>query len=115
MKSIFDKSRSAWIEVVVYDTMRTCLVLNPESKELSMLPRFVHQDMHLGNVAVTQDLRGAMADFGRSVFIEYGEPDEFVKQLQKAAFQNNVLREDLSILQIYNQTDKFVQFTSIWA
>lgn len=98
----FDKSRSAWIDVIVFDTMRVCLAINA-NRDSSI---FLHQDLHTNNVAVTAQFRGALADFGRSTFVQKVEPMEFIKELEKAAFQNGALREEMETLVIYNNLEK---------
>ena len=93
---MFDRAPHAWIETVVYDTMRTCLVVNPPNAD----SYFIHQDLHAGNIAVTSDFRGALADFGRSMFITKRNAYEFLQELQKAAFQNGALRKEMATLGI---------------
>jgi predicted unusual protein kinase regulating ubiquinone biosynthesis (AarF/ABC1/UbiB family) len=98
----FDKAQHAWVEVVIFDVMRTCLVMNIHRTESI----FLHQDLHSNNVAVTSKFRGALADFGRSIFIQKKTPLEFVKELQRAAFQNGALREEMNTLTIYGDLTK---------
>jgi hypothetical protein len=98
----FRKAPHAWVEVVIFDSMRTCLVINPRDAASC----FLHQDLHSNNVAVTSQFRGALADFGRSMFVRKEKPLEFVKELQKASFQNGVLRSEMNTLAIYNDVDK---------